>query len=93
MDRTARAEARTHPKKDFRYVLAWLYLKLVGWHAAGKRPPLSKFVVIGYVDYRKKAGGIGPVIHPSGDIEADMAIIRDFFRPSHPGIRTDSDLP
>jgi 1-acyl-sn-glycerol-3-phosphate acyltransferase len=179
------------PQKDFRYLLGWLYLKLTGWHAEGRPPPLDKFVVvgaphtsnwdlplllavgfffglrvswfgkhtlfrgpfnaffrwfggipldrqsssgavdqmirefqdrkrlilvlspegtrrrvdvwksgfyhiargagvpivIGYVDYQKKAGGIGPVIHPSGNIEADMALIREFFQnviPRHP---------
>jgi len=36
-------------------------------------------IVLGYLDYRRKAGGIGPIINPTGDIEADMKIIRDFY--------------
>ncbi len=36
-------------------------------------------IVFGYLDYGRKTGGFGPVLIPSGDIEADMAIIRDFY--------------
>jgi len=36
-------------------------------------------IVLGFLDYRRKVGGIGPVIYPTGDIEADMKIIRDFY--------------
>jgi hypothetical protein len=35
--------------------------------------------VLGYLDYGRKAGGIGPAVMPTGDIEADMATIRDFY--------------
>jgi len=37
-------------------------------------------IVLGYLDYRRKAGGIGPIVHPTGNIEADMKIIRHFYR-------------
>jgi len=37
-------------------------------------------IVLGHLDYSRKVGGIGPVIEPSGDIEADVATIRAFFR-------------
>lgn len=36
-------------------------------------------IVLAYLDYGRRVGGFGPVIHPSGDIEADLAIIRAFF--------------
>ncbi len=36
-------------------------------------------IVLGFLDYRQKAGGIGPVIYPTGDIKADMKTIRAFY--------------
>ncbi|NIP24559.1 MAG: glycerol acyltransferase [Phycisphaerae bacterium] len=36
-------------------------------------------IVLGFFDYRRKICGIGPSIMPSGDIEADIAIIKDFY--------------
>lgn len=36
-------------------------------------------IVLAYVDYRRKVGGLGPTIEPTGDFAADMAIIRDFY--------------
>jgi len=36
-------------------------------------------VVLGFLDYRRRAGGIGPVVYPTGDIEEDMKIIREFY--------------
>ncbi len=36
-------------------------------------------IVLGYLDYRRKAGGIGPVVHPTGNIAADMRTIRAFY--------------
>lgn len=32
-----------------------------------------------YVDYERKTGFLGPLLTPSGDIEADMAVIREFY--------------
>ncbi len=37
-------------------------------------------ILLGYLDYDKREAGIGKVIHPSGDIEADMREISDFYR-------------
>ena len=37
-------------------------------------------ICLGYLDYRKKEAGVGPVIHPTGDIAADMKKILDFYR-------------
>ena len=36
-------------------------------------------IVLGYLDYRRKIGGFGPTVHPTGDIDADMALIRNFY--------------
>ncbi len=36
-------------------------------------------IVLGFIDYARKAGGVGPIITPSGDIEADMEQIRAFY--------------
>ncbi len=36
-------------------------------------------LVLGFIDYRRKFAGLGPVIEPTGDIEADMATIRAFY--------------
>jgi 1-acyl-sn-glycerol-3-phosphate acyltransferase len=36
-------------------------------------------ICLGYLDYPKKLAGVGPVIHPSGDIEADMRRIMAFY--------------
>ncbi len=43
--------------------------------ALGAGVPIS----FGYVDYPRRIVGFGPTIMPSGDIEADMAIIRAFY--------------
>jgi len=32
-----------------------------------------------YTDYARKTGGMGPLLEPSGDLERDMHIIREFF--------------
>jgi 1-acyl-sn-glycerol-3-phosphate acyltransferase len=44
-------------------------------------------IVLGYLDFRRKAGGIGPVIMPTGDLNEDMYKIRRFYAgvtPAHP---------
>ncbi len=37
-------------------------------------------IVLGFVDYSTKSLGIGPILNPSGDIDADMKFILDFYR-------------
>lgn len=44
--------------------------------AQGANVPL----VLGFMDYRRKAAGIGPVIEPTGDIEADMKVMQTFYK-------------
>ena len=37
-------------------------------------------IVCGFLDYRRKTGGIGPVIYPTGNIEKDMEEIQNFYK-------------
>ncbi|MDA8125943.1 MAG: lysophospholipid acyltransferase family protein [Deltaproteobacteria bacterium] len=37
-------------------------------------------IVMGFLDYCHKVGGIGQTFHPTGNIEADMEKIRGFYR-------------
>ena len=53
-----------HWKKGFYYV------------ALGANVPL----VFGFADYGRKVAGFGPTFMPTGDIQADMEIIRDFYK-------------
>lgn len=36
-------------------------------------------IILGYLDFPRKRGGILHVFHPTGDIEADMATIRRYY--------------
>lgn len=36
-------------------------------------------IALGFLDYRRKVGGIGPFIYPTGNIDADMQTIRAFY--------------
>ena len=36
-------------------------------------------IILAYMDYREKRSGLGPVFTPTGDIEADMAVIKRFY--------------
>ncbi|MCS6819556.1 MAG: 1-acyl-sn-glycerol-3-phosphate acyltransferase [Chitinophagales bacterium] len=44
--------------------------------ALGAKVPLA----LGYLDYEKKEAGVGMLFEPTGNIEADMQIIMDFYR-------------
>ncbi|MBC3886555.1 lysophospholipid acyltransferase family protein [Undibacterium griseum] len=57
----------THWKTGFYYI------------AAGAGVPIA----LGYLDFKRKAGGIGQMFYPSGDIVADMEYIQDFYRGIH----------
>lgn len=53
-----------------------LYWKSGFYHIAhGAGVPIA----LGFLDYRLKVGGIGPVVEPTGDIGADMEIIKAFY--------------
>lgn len=54
-----------------------LYWKTGFYHIAnGAGVPIA----LGFLDYRRKTGGFGPVVTPTGDLDADMAVIRHFYR-------------
>ena len=36
-------------------------------------------IVLGDADYRRRVVGLGPALHPTGDIQADFEIIRAFY--------------
>lgn len=36
-------------------------------------------IVLGYLDYARKRGGFGPAFHPTGDLKADMDLVRAFY--------------
>jgi len=36
-------------------------------------------IVLAYLDYGRKVGGLGPTLWPSGDMDADLEIIRNFY--------------
>lgn len=38
-------------------------------------------IVLAFVDYGRKVGGLGPVFEPMGDIEQDMVRIKAFYAP------------
>ena len=45
------------------------------WIAKEAGVPIS----MGFLDYGRKRGGLGPMLHPSGDLEADLAKLRAFY--------------
>jgi len=40
-------------------------------------------IALGFLDYKTKTGGFGPVVWPSGDIEKDIEKIRAFYQGIH----------
>ena len=36
-------------------------------------------IVLGYLDYGRKVAGLGPAFVPTGDLEADFAVFREFY--------------
>ena len=37
-------------------------------------------IVLGFMDYRRKVAGVGPAIRTSGDYEADLDVIKGFYK-------------
>ena len=37
-------------------------------------------VILGYLDYKKKHAGVGPVYYPGEDLKAEMEKIQSFYR-------------
>jgi 1-acyl-sn-glycerol-3-phosphate acyltransferase len=53
-------------------------------------------VVLGFLDYKRKVGGMGPVVIPSGDLRADLVEMQGFFanmQGKHPHLSGDMQLP
>ena len=40
-------------------------------------------IVLGYMDFKEKRAGYGPTIFPTGDYDADVVKMLDFFAPMH----------
>jgi 1-acyl-sn-glycerol-3-phosphate acyltransferase len=36
-------------------------------------------ILLAFIDYASKTGGAGPLVYPTGDLEQDMSIIRNFY--------------
>jgi 1-acyl-sn-glycerol-3-phosphate acyltransferase len=50
----------------------------MGFYLIARRAGLP--IVLGFADYRHHVAGLGPTIYPSGDLEADLELIRRFYR-------------
>ena len=37
-------------------------------------------ILLGFMDFKKKVGGVAHFFHPTGDIEVDMVKIKEFYR-------------
>jgi 1-acyl-sn-glycerol-3-phosphate acyltransferase len=40
-------------------------------------------IVMAYIDYKEKKGGLGPVFYPTGDFEKDLSEIQQFYLTFH----------
>jgi 1-acyl-sn-glycerol-3-phosphate acyltransferase len=52
-------------------------------------------ILLGFVDGATKTAGIGPTLRPTGDVAADMAVVRAFYADKfgfHPELRTEPRL-
>ena len=36
-------------------------------------------IALGYLDFGRKRSGIGPLVHPTGDVRKDMDVVRAFY--------------
>ena len=48
-------------------------------------------IICAFLDYARKVGGVGPMIVPTGDVRADMGVIREFYARvsgKHPALTT-----
>ena len=53
-------------------------------------------IALGFLDYGRREVGYGGLLWPSGDIENDMVVIREFYRDKrgkHPEMETPARLP
>lgn len=62
------------------------------WIAYGAKIPIA----LGFMDFKRKRGGPGPLFWPTGDIEKDMKEIQDFYSnvtPLYPELSGRSEIP
>lgn len=62
------------PEGTRKYVPRWK----TGFYHVAKKANVP--IVLGYLDYKKKHAGIGPVVYPGDDIDQDLKTIMDFYR-------------
>jgi len=62
------------PEGTRKYVPRWK----TGFYRVAEQAKVP--IILGYLDYAKKHAGIGPVFEPTGDYDADLKIILDFYR-------------
>jgi len=62
------------PEGTRKYVPRWK----TGFYHVAKRANVP--IVLGYLDYKKKHAGIGPVVYPGDNIDQDLKTIMDFYR-------------
>lgn len=41
-------------------------------------------IALTYIDFKRRRMGVGPLITPTGDFEADMRVILDYYNDAHP---------
>jgi 1-acyl-sn-glycerol-3-phosphate acyltransferase len=72
---------RVHPRMALVVPPSGTRRKVMYWKTGFYRIAMGANVpiVLGYLDYRRKVGGIGPVVCPTGNMEADMKIIQGFY--------------
>jgi 1-acyl-sn-glycerol-3-phosphate acyltransferase len=61
------------PEGTRKHVRAWKK----GFHFIAKGADVP--IVLGFLDFKRKVGGFGPVVMPSEDIDADMKTIQEFY--------------
>jgi 1-acyl-sn-glycerol-3-phosphate acyltransferase len=49
----------------------------LGFYLIARRAKVP--IVLGYVDYRRRRAGLGPAVWPSGNVDADLEIMRRFY--------------
>ena len=53
-------------------------------------------IALGYLDYKRRRGGVGGLYHPTGDYEKDLREIQAFYRnvtPKYPELTSLNDIP
>jgi hypothetical protein len=43
------------------------------------RPQAQVPIILAFMDYQRKVSGLGPIFTPTGDVDRDMALIKQFY--------------